>query len=30
MNQARKNCVISTYMVPKCPVCGGPMAMNLR
>ena len=30
MNQARKNCVIPTYMVPKCPVCGGPMAMNLR
>lgn len=30
MNQARKNCKIPTYMVPKCPVCGGPMAMNLR
>lgn len=30
MNQARKDCVIPTYMVPKCPVCGGKMAMNLR
>ena len=30
MNQARKNCQIPTYMVPKCPVCGGPMTMNLR
>ena len=30
MNQARKNCKIPTYMVPKCPVCGGPMTMNLR
>lgn len=30
MNQARKDCVIPSYMVPKCPVCGGPMTMNLR
>ena len=30
MNQARKNCKIPTYIVPKCPVCGGPMTMNLR
>lgn len=30
MNQARRDCVIPTYMVPKCPVCGGPMTMNLR
>lgn len=30
MNQARKDCKIPTYMVPKCPVCGGPMTMNLR
>lgn len=30
MNQARKDCVIPSYMVPKCPVCGGPMAMHLR
>lgn len=30
MNQARKECLIPSYMVPKCPVCGGPMAMNLR
>lgn len=30
MDQARKNCQIPTYMVPKCPVCGGPMTMNLR
>lgn len=30
MDQARKNCQIPTYMVPKCPICGGPMTMNLR
>lgn len=30
MDQARKNCKIPTYMVPKCPQCGGPMTMNLR
>lgn len=30
MNQARKNCLVPSYMVPKCPVCGGPMTMNLR
>lgn len=30
MNAARKNCLIPSHMVPKCPVCGGPMAMNLR
>ncbi len=30
MNQARRDCVIPSYMVPKCPVCGGPMTMNLR
>lgn len=30
MDQARKDCKIPTYMVPKCPVCGGPMTMNLR
>ncbi len=30
MNQARKDCLIPSYMVPKCPVCGGPMNMNLR
>lgn len=30
MNQAVKDCQIPSYMVPKCPVCGGPMAMNLR
>ena len=30
MDQARKNCKIPTYMVPKCPVCGCPMTMNLR
>jgi len=30
MNQARKNCLVPAYMVPKCPVCGGNMAMNLR
>ena len=30
MVQAEKDCKIPSYMVPKCPVCGGPMAMNLR
>lgn len=30
MNQARKDCTIPSYMVPRCPVCGGPMNMNLR
>lgn len=30
MVQAEKDCLIPSYMVPKCPVCGGPMAMNLR
>lgn len=30
MHQARRDCRIPSYMVPKCPVCGGPMNMNLR
>ncbi len=30
MHQAREDCLIPSYMVPKCPVCGGPMNMNLR
>lgn len=30
MGKARKDCRIPTHMVPKCPVCGGPMNMNLR
>lgn len=30
MDQARKDCKVPSYMVPKCPVCGGPMEMNLR
>ena len=30
MIQATKDCKIPSYMVPKCPVCGGEMAMNLR
>ncbi|MDD3617450.1 MAG: Sir2 silent information regulator family NAD-dependent deacetylase [Lachnospiraceae bacterium] len=30
MDQARKDCKVPSYMVPKCPVCGGPMGMNLR
>lgn len=30
MSQARKNCRIPSDMVPKCPVCGGRMHMNLR
>lgn len=30
MHQARKDCLVPSYMVPKCPICGGPMNMNLR
>lgn len=30
MNQARRDCLVPSYMVPRCPVCGGNMAMNLR
>lgn len=30
MNQARRGCEVPSYMVPRCPVCGGPMTMNLR
>lgn len=30
MDQSRKDCLIPSYMVPKCPVCGGNMTMHLR
>lgn len=30
MNAVRKDCVIPSALVPRCPVCGGPMAMHLR
>ena len=30
MDKARKDCEIPSELVPKCPVCGGPMDMNLR
>lgn len=30
MHQARKDCLVPSYMVPKCPVCGGEMTMHLR
>ncbi len=30
MDVSRKNCLIPTELVPKCPVCGGRMAMHLR
>ena len=30
MHKARKDCLIPSGMVPKCPVCNGPMSMNLR
>lgn len=30
MNQSRKDCLVPSYMVPKCPVCGGNMTMHLR
>lgn len=30
MDAARKDCLIPSELVPKCPVCGGRMNMNLR
>lgn len=30
MNQSRRDCQIPSYMVPRCPVCGGNMTMHLR
>lgn len=30
MDHARQDCAIPSYMVPKCPVCGGNMVMHLR
>ena len=30
MHQARRDCLVPSYMVPKCPVCGGNMTMHLR
>ena len=30
MDEARKDCLIPSELVPKCPVCGGKMDMNLR
>lgn len=30
MHQARQDCLVPSYMVPKCPVCGGNMTMHLR
>lgn len=30
MDEARKDCLIPSELVPKCPVCGGKMAMHLR
>ena len=30
MDQAREDCLVPSHMVPGCPVCGGPMDMNLR
>lgn len=30
MEQAVKDCRVPKYMVPKCPVCGGPMEINIR
>lgn len=30
MNAARQDCKIPSRLVPRCPVCGGPMTMNLR
>ena len=30
MDETRKDCLIPAAMVPRCPVCGGDMAMHLR
>lgn len=30
MDAARKDCLIPSELVPRCPVCGGKMAMHLR
>ncbi|MDO4312792.1 MAG: Sir2 silent information regulator family NAD-dependent deacetylase [Eubacteriales bacterium] len=30
MHQEREDCLIPSYLVPRCPVCGGRMNMNLR
>lgn len=30
MDRERTECRIPSYLVPKCPVCGGNMTMNLR
>lgn len=30
MDEARKNGKIPSSLIPKCPVCGGSMSMNLR
>ena len=30
MERSRRNARVPSSMVPKCPVCGGKMAMNLR
>lgn len=30
MDSDRKDCLAPTSMVPRCPVCGGPMDMHLR
>lgn len=30
MDKARRDCLVPSHMVPKCPVCGGNMTMHLR
>lgn len=30
MEKSRKNCLIPSSLVPKCPICGGNMVMHLR
>lgn len=30
MDQERRDCLIPSHMIPKCPVCGGNMTMHLR
>lgn len=30
MDQARRDCLVPSCLVPKCPLCGGNMTMHLR
>ena len=30
MNDEQKDCKVPSHLVPKCPVCGGDMEVNIR